>query len=104
MALPCARASVRTPACGEPVRRQGGRRTQAVRERSPIRDGSRRQAQDWRTCPLSEGVSMLRLLRVALLMLALSPVAAMANTGVAFVHGTGHQTNALADYWTSAFV
>ncbi len=47
---------------------------------------------------------MLRLLRVALLMLALSPVAAMANTGVAFVHGTGHQTNALADYWTSAFV
>lgn len=29
---------------------------------------------------------------------------ASANTGVAFVHGTGHQTNALADYWTSAFV
>ena len=29
---------------------------------------------------------------------------ASANTGVAFVHGTGHQTNALADYWTSPFV
>lgn len=47
---------------------------------------------------------MLRLLRVALLLAALSPLAAMANKGVAFVHGTGHQTNALADYWTSAFV
>jgi hypothetical protein len=47
---------------------------------------------------------MLRLFRVALLLAVLSPVAALANTGVAFVHGTGHQTNALADYWTSAFV
>ncbi len=27
-----------------------------------------------------------------------------ANTGVAFVHGTGNQTNAQADYWTSAMV
>lgn len=27
-----------------------------------------------------------------------------ANTGVAFVHGTGQQTNATADYWTSTFV
>ena len=27
-----------------------------------------------------------------------------ANTGVAFVHGTGKQTNATADYWTSGFV
>ena len=27
-----------------------------------------------------------------------------ANTGVAFVHGTGKQTNATADYWTSTFV
>jgi pimeloyl-ACP methyl ester carboxylesterase len=25
-------------------------------------------------------------------------------TGIAFVHGTGHQTNALADYWTAEFV
>lgn len=24
-----------------------------------------------------------------------------AATGVAFVHGTGNQTNALADYWTA---
>ena len=30
--------------------------------------------------------------------------AAVANTGVAFVHGTGKQTNALNDYWTSAMV
>jgi hypothetical protein len=29
---------------------------------------------------------------------------ALATTGVAFVHGTGHQTNALADYWTSEMV
>jgi hypothetical protein len=31
-------------------------------------------------------------------------VSAMANTGVAFVHGTGNQTNALNDYWTSEMV
>ena len=31
-------------------------------------------------------------------------LAASANTGVAFVHGTGNQTNALDDYWTSAMV
>lgn len=29
---------------------------------------------------------------------------AAATTGVAFVHGTGKQTNALDDYWTSAMV
>lgn len=34
---------------------------------------------------------------------ALSSVCS-ANTGVAFVHGTGKQTNATADYWTSGFV
>lgn len=31
-------------------------------------------------------------------------VSAIANTGVAFVHGTGKQTNALKDYWTRDFV
>src|SRR5687768_16185056 len=30
--------------------------------------------------------------------------AATANTGVAFVHGTGHQTNAYADYWQAPMV
>ena len=34
----------------------------------------------------------------------LAPALAQANVGVAFVHGTGKQTNALADYWTPAFV
>jgi len=34
----------------------------------------------------------------------LAPALARANLGVAFVHGTGKQTNALADYWTAAFV
>ena len=29
---------------------------------------------------------------------------AMANTGVAFVHGTGHQTDAYNDYWQPAMV
>lgn len=29
----------------------------------------------------------------------LLPLAAWSNTGVAFVHGTGHQTNAASDYW-----
>ena len=39
-----------------------------------------------------------------MLLLVLLPAAAAANTGVAFVHGTGKQTNALADYWTAPFV
>src|SRR3546814_16913215 len=30
--------------------------------------------------------------------------AATSTTGVAFVHGTGNQTDALNDYWKSAFV
>lgn len=47
---------------------------------------------------------MLRSLRYALFVLALPPAAALANTGVAFVHGTGSQSNALADYWTADFV
>lgn len=34
----------------------------------------------------------------------LLPATASAVTGVAFVHGTGKQTNALVDYWTAAFV
>ena len=40
--------------------------------------------------------------KMAILLLCCS--AAIANTGVAFVHGTGKQTNALNDYWTSAMV
>ncbi|MGI2260688.1 hypothetical protein [Shewanella sp. GXUN23E] len=35
--------------------------------------------------------------------LAVAPLA-QATTGVAFVHGTGHQTDALNDYWTRDFV
>lgn len=46
----------------------------------------------------------MRTRRLALALLLLLPVPALANTGVAFVHGTGKQTNALADYWTAAFV
>lgn len=42
-------------------------------------------------------------LLVALALAVASP-AALADTGVAFVHGTGSQTNALADYWTAANV
>ena len=38
------------------------------------------------------------------LVMGLAANLAVANTGVAFVHGTGKQTNALADYWTSAMV
>ncbi|MGJ8663758.1 MAG: hypothetical protein ACSHWU_08905 [Marinicella sp.] len=36
-----------------------------------------------------------------MLMMALSVLSfgTLANTGVAFVHGTGHQTNAASDYW-----
>jgi hypothetical protein len=41
---------------------------------------------------------------IASLVLGLVVAPAMANTGVAFVHGTGKQTNALADYWTAPFV
>lgn len=36
--------------------------------------------------------------------LGAAALCAHANTGVAFVHGTGNQTNALADYWTSDMV
>ena len=38
------------------------------------------------------------------LALAAVPLFANANTGVAFVHGTGKQTNATADYWGSDFI
>jgi hypothetical protein len=41
---------------------------------------------------------------IAGLVLACLSVGVEANTGVAFVHGTGKQTNATADYWTSAMV
>ncbi len=40
---------------------------------------------------------------IILALLAISGVCS-ANTGVAFVHGTGKQTNALADYWKPEFV
>ncbi|MEM6453749.1 MAG: hypothetical protein AAF772_01510 [Acidobacteriota bacterium] len=40
----------------------------------------------------------------AILLLALGASPALAKTGVAFVHGTGNQTDALNDYWKSAFV
>src|SRR5688500_11833679 len=36
--------------------------------------------------------------------MGLAATAAVANTGVAFVHGTGKQTDALNAYWTSAMV
>ncbi len=38
------------------------------------------------------------------LLLALAAPFALANTGVAFVHGTGSQTNAYNDYWQPAMV
>jgi hypothetical protein len=41
---------------------------------------------------------------IASLVLGLAAASASANTGVAFVHGTGKQTNAYNDYWTRPFV
>ncbi|MGE4358389.1 MAG: hypothetical protein AB7D30_00915, partial [Lysobacteraceae bacterium] len=41
---------------------------------------------------------------IAGLVLLVATCAAHAVTGVAFVHGTGNQTNALADYWTADMV
>ena len=38
------------------------------------------------------------------LLLAVAAPCALANTGVAFVHGTGSQTNAYNDYWQPAMV
>lgn len=35
---------------------------------------------------------------------ALVALSAHANTGIAFVHGTGSQTNAYDDYWTGGFI
>ena len=40
---------------------------------------------------------------ILLALLAISSVCT-ANTGVAFVHGTGSQTDARNDYWKAAFV
>ncbi len=45
---------------------------------------------------------MKKLVSACLLWALAVPV--FANTGVAFVHGTGKQTNALNDYWKSEFV
>lgn len=52
---------------------------------------------------------MMRLIKATPLVLALLAVLlaagpALGNTGVAFVHGTGNQTDALNDYWKSDFV
>lgn len=46
----------------------------------------------------------MRILALAFALALLAAVPAAATTGVAFVHGTGHQTNALDDYWTRAMV
>lgn len=42
--------------------------------------------------------------QLASLALALAPFCVAANSGVAFVHGTGRQTNATADYWGADFI
>lgn len=46
-----------------------------------------------RTLPIALGLAMMAALP-----------ASAGNTGVAFVHGTGKQTNAAADYWTQEFI
>lgn len=45
---------------------------------------------------------MKKFVLFACLLLVASPL--LANTGVAFVHGTGHQTDAYHDYWKADFV
>ena len=47
---------------------------------------------------------MLRIALTFLLAFVAWSGPAVANTGVAFVHGTGSQTDALNDYWTSEMV
>lgn len=42
--------------------------------------------------------------RLALMMVLLAGSPVLANTGVAFVHGTGNQTDAYNDYWKGAFI
>lgn len=46
----------------------------------------------------------LRLCLALIMTGAVLALPAAATTGVAFVHGTGSQTNALADYWTAEMV
>lgn len=46
----------------------------------------------------------MKLVQLCLFFALLAVPAAWANTGVAFVHGTGKQTDALNDYWKSGFV
>ncbi|NQZ08072.1 MAG: hypothetical protein HRT35_13015 [Algicola sp.] len=40
----------------------------------------------------------------AVAVLSLFSLGAFANSGVAFIHGTGHQTDAYNDYWTGDFI
>jgi hypothetical protein len=53
---------------------------------------------------LEEEEVIARRLVAAFLLFACATPALAAATGVAFVHGTGSQTNALADYWTAEMV
>ena len=46
----------------------------------------------------------MRSLWISLLAVGLLASPALGNTGVAFVHGTGNQTNAANDYWTWEFI
>ncbi len=46
--------------------------------------------------------ALISLMMTVCVVLSAGP--AVATTGVAFVHGTGHQTDALNDYWRSEFV
>ena len=43
---------------------------------------------------------LVQYIKMLVLCLLLLPLTTQANTGVAFVHGTGHQVDALNEYWT----
>lgn len=47
---------------------------------------------------------MRRILSTLFVVLGLISLPAMANKGIAFVHGTGSQTDAYNDYWTGDFI
>ena len=51
-----------------------------------------------------KGNIMRRILSTLFIVLGMVSLPALANKGIAFVHGTGSQTDAYNDYWTGDFV
>ena len=56
------------------------------------------------TTTTKQGHTMIKLILSTLFSFMLISIPATANQGLAFIHGTGNQTDAYNDYWTGSFV